>query len=82
MTTSDHRHKSPPHGTDDMVYDPVQTFSQVFADRMLIEHLGAQLTCIEVNVLAGLLEFALHDRTPAMQWLEVHSEHCDEPDLH
>jgi hypothetical protein len=58
------------------------TFSQVFADRMLSEHLGPQLTCTEVNVLAGSLEFSLRDRTSAGGWLAAHGEHCDEPALH
>ncbi|MGM1060610.1 hypothetical protein [Saccharothrix sp. Mg75] len=82
MTTSDRRSGNPSPSVDAVVYDPVGTFGQVFAGPMLAEHLGAQLTCIEVNVLAGVLEFSLHDRAAATRWLTAHGEHCAEPALH
>ena len=67
--------------TEELFYDPVGTFADVFADGLLAVHLGEALTCKEVNVLVGLLAF-FGKHGSADFWLTAHLNDCDEPQLH
>lgn len=62
-------------------YDPAQVLVETFDDGMLANHLGTALTCFEVNVLAGFLEFTGRHEG-ARYWLLTHQQDCDEPHLH
>lgn len=52
-------------------------FASVFADSMLADSLGRQLTCVEADTLAATLR-ALGDSDAATMWIEFHA-HGDEP---
>lgn len=64
-----------------IVYDPLLLFLEVFTDPALIADLGVAYTCLEVNVLAGLLEY-LDRREDAAAWLAQHRTECDDRSLH
>ncbi|ASR39977.1 hypothetical protein BAY61_32370 (plasmid) [Prauserella marina] len=66
---------------DDLFYDPVKTFVDVFSDSLLACHVGDLLTCGEVNVLAGLLADRRH-HVAAEHWLAQHKTACDDPHIH
>jgi hypothetical protein len=62
---------------EELFYDPVKTFVDVFSDSLLACHVGELLTCGEVNVLAGLLAARGH-HDAADHWLAEHKAECDE----
>lgn len=66
---------------EELLYDPVETFVDVFADGLLACHVADALTCSEVNVLAGLLAAEGYDDA-ADHWLNVHKTDCEEPRRH
>lgn len=53
------------------LYDPAAVFAAVFADEHTAEDLGPWLTCMELNVLLGVLEhYRFHPAADA--WRRTH----------
>lgn len=40
----------------ELVYDPLRVFVDVFSDSRTADHVGETLTCLEVNAMIALLE--------------------------
>lgn len=64
-----------------LVYDPNSVFANVFSNPTCAADLAFALTCDEVNVLVGQLEFhGRHDS--AALWLFHHQPTCKDPRHH
>lgn len=66
---------------EQLVYDPIDVFIDVFSDPDFAADIAFALNCREVNVLVGLLES--HGRPDAATlWLTHHLSDCVDPPRH
>jgi hypothetical protein len=63
------------------IQDAAHRFAQVFDDGMFASMLGPQLTCSEVDAIAGLL-LAAGRENAALFWLERHAQGDEYGDAH
>ncbi|MCP2242516.1 MULTISPECIES: hypothetical protein [Lentzea] len=64
-----------------LLYDPLQVWSQVFSNPTLAAALADVFSCIEINVMAGLLDEAGEPHA-SRRWLSRHLADCLTPERH
>lgn len=68
-------------GSPLLLYDPLQVWSGTFSNPALASALAGVLSCIEINVMAGLLDEAGKPHA-SRRWLSRHLEECLTPERH